>query len=141
MQLSAGVTRIRLCSVPARHLFTMLRIYIRIAHVCTVYLLQIVVFSTGLQCIAALDVLFAKFLLAHTCAHVQYDLFLYLSRRKPQYIWHHLSRIERRFRFFAAIKPKIPMCTRVHMGIYAQNAGQRALIGQCLGEPRSYWMG
>ena len=29
----------------------------------------------------------------------------------------------------------------VHMGIYAQNAGQRALSGQYLGAPRSYWTG
>ena len=125
----------------ARQLFTVLRSYIRTAHVCTVHLLQIVVFSTGLQCTAALDVLFAMSLRMHTCAHLQNDLFFNLSRRKPQHTWHRSSRIKPRFRFFRSKQPKIPMRTRVHMRINAQNAGQRALIGQYLGEPRSYWMG
>lgn len=84
------------------------------------YLLQIVVFATVLQYTAALDVLFAKLLLAHTCTHVQNDLFYTyrdVNHSTPGIVRHASSDVSV---FFAGKNPQIPMRARVRLGICAQ---------------------
>ena len=141
MQLSAGLTHIRLCSWHCTpHIHDDAHLDQQCTRVHSIITTNCRIFYESPEHHSSGGAFCNAFACAHVCTHADWSIFTSIELQTAAHL---ASVVTHRatFSLFAEIKPKIPLCTRVHKGIYAQDAGQRALIGQNLGEPRSYWMG